>query len=227
MTFCVSNQQLGDFTDSRNSSLTVLTNSRAVENHDRLRLWQHRLLGASPPPAPPALRASARACGAPTRHPPGLRPRPTAFTHEWAPKGGYRRPPTGQGATAPSVRRFAPPWSTPPEGASPLPTASRRFPSPVTAIQKRKATFGPSASPLGLRGEQASRPSRALWKQGQRHDRQASLCIEGRTCVQVRVGWFSAKLRDLAKAFLIHECMAACLHAGMFLLVSCMQHPRS
>ena len=103
-------------------------------------------MGATPPPARPL------------RGPTGLRPSrpasprasPSAYglTLKWAPRGGCPGPPTGQGATAPSVRRFAPPCSTPPEGASPLPTASRRFPSPTAGYQEENAISEPEeASP--------------------------------------------------------------------------------
>lgn len=180
MTFCVSNQQLGDFTDSRNSSLTVLTNSRAVENHDRLRTWQHRLLGASPPPARPLRGPLGTLRVPPTRHPPGLRPRPTASPLNRPPKGAVYVPQQGGGLPPPLSGASRLPVRPPRKGLCPSPPLRGGSPPQQPAIKNENATFVPRRDCLCLRGGARLTTVPRLMETEPAATPQGQMCIECR-----------------------------------------------
>lgn len=97
-----------------NLSLTHITLRRVCGKPLGTTKQRHRLLGATPPPARP-LRGPLGPYGPPTRHPPGLRPRPSASPNSPpAPsgkpsnntRGGFA---TGRALPSPPLRGGAPP----------------------------------------------------------------------------------------------------------------------
>ena len=141
----------------------------------------------SPPPlggfAPAGSSGASRLRPRLRRSPPASpRATPSAFglTLQRAPKGGCPGPPTGQGATAPPVRAFGPPCSTPPEGASPLPTATRRFPSPTAGYQDGNSQISCRCETAFAFG--GSEPSR--WRPPYENRASRSPCVHRMPCLR-------------------------------------------
>ena len=160
-------------------------------------LWvrhPRRLLGASPPPARPLRGPLGTLRVPPARHPPGLRPRPSASPLNRPPKGAVYVPQQGGGLPPPLSGASRLPVRPPRKGLRPSPPLRGGSPPQQPAIKNESATFVPRRDCLCLRGGASLTTVPRLMETAPAATPQGQMCIGCRAFDQATgQGGFSAR----------------------------------